>query len=119
MTNEQIIFSAQLSLLDAGKIQSTGRFMTVVDEKGEEIQKPEPEPIHTFKKWQDLGFSVKKGEKACISLMIWKHTSKQPDLSAIPENASPAEREALSAPIVKMFMKKAHFFAFHQVQPAK
>ena len=60
------------------------------------------EEIHTFQKWKSLGYSVKRGEKACASFMVWKHTVKK-DKESGEESAS-------------MFMKKAHFFSTSQVE---
>ena len=30
------------------------------------------EEVHTYAKWQSLGYQVKKGEKAIIKTMLWK-----------------------------------------------
>ena len=60
------------------------------------------EEIHTFQKWKSLGYSVKRGEKACASFMVWKHTVKK-DKESGEESAA-------------MFMKKAHFFSTSQVE---
>lgn len=60
------------------------------------------EEIHTFAKWRELGYSVKRGEKACTSFMVWKHTVKK-DKESGEESAA-------------MFMKKAHFFSTSQVE---
>ena len=66
------------------------------------------EEIHTFQKWKSLGYSVRKGEKACASFTIWKHTTKT--------DKETGEEDA------RMFMKTAHFFSTSQVekiQPVK
>ena len=39
---------------------------SIMKEKGEL-------PIHTFAKWKQLGFCVKKGEKATIKTSLWKN----------------------------------------------
>lgn len=77
MTNEMIIFNARLALMEDGKIGGTGRMMEIEDEDGEKRKIEEPEEIHTFLIWKELGFSVKKGEKAIAKFDIWKYTQKK------------------------------------------
>lgn len=92
ITNNQIVMTAWLELVAAG----------VISEK---------EDIHTFDYWRKSGYIVKRGEKAIISLMIWKHSAK----TQTDENGNETETS-------RMFMKKAYFFASHQVekiQPVK
>lgn len=89
MTNVEIVSMAWAELVSNGTIS-------------------ESEEIHTFAKWRELGYSVKKGEKAITKLTIWKHTSKV--------NAETQEEETA------MFMKTAAFFSTKQVekiQPVK
>lgn len=62
----------------------------------------ESEEIHTFAKWRELGYSVKRGEKCIVKLTIWKHTSRT--------NKETQEEES------KMFMKTAAFFSTSQVE---
>lgn len=107
MTNSEIINNAMFSLLDAGIIQSTGRMLECVDGSGNHFTTPEPEQIHTFMVWKDLGYSVKKGSKAVCKLTIWKHVTRQPK----PEDGADTQPES------RMFMKTAAFFAAHQVEP--
>lgn len=102
MTNNMIIFNAQQELLEAGSIKPTGRLIKVTDAEGNEVTFPEAEAIHTFAAWKELGYAVKKGEKAITKLTIWKHTAKI--------NKETGEEDA------KMFMKKAAFFAASQVE---
>ena len=116
MTNAEIIRNAQLSLMDAGKISSTGRTMEFIDGAGNKITTPEPEPIHTFAYWKECGYSVKKGEKAVAKLTIWKHTTKQHE---IPADADKNTAAVLAEPETHMFMKTSSFFALSQVQPIK
>lgn len=105
MTNEQIIFSARCELLEAGKIGTTGRILTVELPDGQRQQMPEPEELHTFAAWKSIGFSVKKGEKAVTKITIWKHSAKK------VENEDGTEEEK-----TRMFMKTAAFFAASQVE---
>jgi len=104
MTNEQIIFQNSLQLMDDGIIGTTGRFITVENEQGEKIEMQEPEPIHTYQAWKCLGYQVKRGQKAKASFLIWKHTVKK----AKQEQDEDEE---------KMFMTKAFFFTYDQVEP--
>ena len=108
MTNEMIIFWNAVDLMKAGLIGTTGRALTVVDEKGEEKTLMEPEPIHTFAKWKDLGYSVKKGEHAVARFSIWKGAEK----AVKDENGKETDEKA-----VKMFRKDSCFFSFAQVEP--
>lgn len=102
MTNAQIIFSAEQELAKDGKIRYTGRTFEAQDEKGQPVIIKETEPIHTFQAWKELGFVVKKGQKAITKLTIWKHTTKT-DKETGEESS-------------KMFMKTASFFSAEQVE---
>lgn len=109
MTNAKIIMDARIQLMMNGLIGTTGRTftVTVLDTDGNEVEKvlPEPEEIHTFAHWKDLGFKVKKGEHAVARIMIWKHTSKK------TEDESGEEIDTSS-----MFRKVACFFSASQVE---
>lgn len=102
MTNAQIIFTAEQELAKDGKISYTGRTFEAQDENGETVIIRETEPIHTFQAWKELGYSVKKGQKAIVKLTIWKHTTKTD--------------EETGQQTSKMFMKTASFFSASQVE---
>lgn len=105
MTNNEIITQARLDLLKEGKLKSTGRqFTAVIVKNGEktEIVVDEPEEIHTFAAWKQLGFSVKKGETAVARFAIWKYATKK---------AEETEDE-----VGRMFMKMSCFFSASQVE---
>lgn len=108
MTNAQIIMNESINLLENGIIKGTGRMFEAVitDKDGNETKKmvEEPEAIHTYATWKQLGFQVKKGEKAIASFVIWKCV------------VGKKEEEADEQPENKMFMKKAHFFTIGQVE---
>lgn len=109
MTNAQIIMNESINLLENGIIKGTGRMFeaVIVDKDGNETKKmvEEPEALHTYAIWKQLGYQVKKGEKAVASFTIWKCvTAKQ------------NEENAEEQPENKMFMKKAHFFTIGQVE---
>lgn len=102
MTNEQIIWAHRTALAENGTIGYTGRMLTYINTAtGEETKVAEPEPLHTFQAWKEMGYAVKKGEHAVAAFPIWKHTVKQKD-GADPE--------------VKMFLKLSHFFRMSQVE---
>lgn len=86
MTNNEIILGGTMELLNNGLIT-------------------ENECIHTYERWQELGYQVQRGEKAIIKLQIWKPTKpkKNPDPEELPRT--------------RMFLKVSAFFASHQVQP--
>ena len=86
ITNNQIVMAAWLELVAAGAIS-------------------ENETIHTFDYWRKSGYIVKRGEKAITSLMIWKHSTK-----TITNDDGSTEEAG------RLFMKKAYFFASHQVE---
>jgi hypothetical protein len=82
MTNVMLIAIEEARLIQEGKMR-------------------EDEELHTFKKWQSLGYSIKKGEKAVAKFPIWKHTVK-----ATEEGDEEAH----------MFMKMSCFFSTSQVE---
>lgn len=119
MTNAQIILHESVRLMNEGILKGTGRKAYLETPLGT-IEVEQPEAIHTFQRWKELGYSVKKGEKSSIKIRIWKHTTKQ--LKTDTENA---ELNAMNAQInaqggeSNMFMKTAAFFTFAQVEPLK
>lgn len=108
MTNAQIIMNESINLLEAGIIKGTGRMLeaVIVDKNGNETKKlvEEPEAIHTYATWKQLGYQVKKGQKAKASFLIWKYVEGK------------KQEESEEEPDSKMFMKKAHFFTMDQVE---
>lgn len=109
MTNAQIIMNESINLLEAGIIKGTGRMLeaVIVDKDGNETKKlvEEPEAIHTYAVWQQLGYQVKRGQKAIASFTIWKCVAGKNNDEGSDEQ-----------PENKMFMKKAHFFTMDQVE---
>lgn len=98
-----------INLLENGIIKGTGRMFEaiIIDKDGNETKKlvEEPEAIHTYAMWKQLGYQVKKGEKAKASFTIWKCVA-----------GKKADEESDQEPDNKMFMKKAHFFTIDQVE---
>lgn len=105
MTNAMLIFNEACRLMDEGIIGTTGRSVTVEDEKGNKVTYLEPEAIHTYAKWKELGFQVQKGQKAISEISIWKYVKSK--------NAD----EAAEVDESKMFLKKSFFFSAAQVKP--
>ena len=63
-------------------------------------------PLHTYTKWKQLGYQVKKGEKSEHRITIWKACTKK-------------VHDEESAEIIetnKMIMKTACFFTIAQVE---
>ena len=101
MTNQMIIAMEQDRLAKEGVIQYTGREYKIALADGKYIVLKETEPIHTYAGWQEVGYQVRKGEKAITKLTIWKHTSKT--------DGETGEETS------RMFMKTASFFSLSQV----
>lgn len=110
MTNAMIILNESVRLMEEGVIKGTGEFITVENSDGTTRELEMPEKIHTFQKWKQLGYSVKKGEKAIAKFPIWKHTTKEKPAEELTGN--PIE----DAPTTNMFMKMSAFFTFAQVE---
>lgn len=104
ITNAQIVFNAQQELLEAGKIKATGRMLEFETLEGEVISYPEAEAIHTYSHWQELGYQVRKGEKAVANFPIWKFTIKAKGLTEEDAQANGY-----------CFMKKSFWFSASQV----
>ena len=119
MTNNQIILNESLRLMEEGVLKGSGQFGTMETEIGA-VEIELPEAIHTFQRWKELGYSVKKGEKSSIKFPIWKHTVKM--LKTDTDNAELNKANAMvneQGGQTNMFMKTAAFFTFAQVEPIK
>lgn len=103
ITNAMIVFTHQQELLEAGKIKPTGRMIEIETAEGTQMI-PEAEAINTYGHWQELGYQVRKGEKAIADFPIWKYTIKAKDQT---------EEEAQEKGYC--FMKKAFWFSASQV----
>ena len=104
MTNEEIIFKNSLELLKQGILKPTGRMLTQELPDGSKIEVPEPEPIHTFNGWKELGYQVKKGEHAKASFPIWKYTGEKDEEGNKVKDGG------------HCFQKKSFWFTFDQVE---
>ena len=103
MTNVQIILQTSIELMKQGILKPTGRVFEQQMEDGSTIQIPEPEPIHTYNGWKELGYQVRKGEHAKAVFPIWKYAGKKDEETGEEENGH-------------CFMKKSHWFTFDQVE---
>lgn len=104
ITNAQIIAQASKELADAGVIGFTGRTFEIPLADGTVLTFPETEPIHTYSHWKELGYQVRKGQRAVTKLTIWKHAAGK-------RNEETGESETPE----RMFMKTAAFFSASQV----
>ena len=119
MTNEMIILTNSLRLMEEGILKGSGQYGTMETDHGT-VSIELPEAIHTFQRWKELGYSVKKGEKSSIKFPIWKHTVKM--LKTDTDNAELNKANAMvneQGGETNMFMKTAAFFTFAQVEPIK
>lgn len=108
MTNQMIIMSESLRLMEEGKLKGTGEFVQI-EENGEIKEIELPEEIHTFNGWKQRGFAVKKGEKSEIRIEIWKYAKKKAK-ETDGEQGNDNEEKG------RMFMKSAAFFTAAQVE---
>ena len=117
MTNAQIILNESINLMEQGKLNGTGNMITVitVNAEGQEEKKQieEPEPIHTYAAWKQLGFQVKKGSKAITQINIWKHVSRKEEVEVKYTDGTTGTEEIDDS---KMFMKISSFFSISQVE---
>lgn len=62
------------------------------------------EESHTFARWKQMGYKVRKGEHAAFKTTIWKAKERHVDVDGKDETE------------LAMFMKTAHFFTRSQVE---
>lgn len=105
MNNKMIILMESIDLMEKGVIKSTGEKIVVELPEGPKEYEI-PEPIHTYSKWKELGYQVKRGSKAITQFCIWKYTSKK------DKNMSEEEAQTKGY----CFLKKASFFTGSQVE---
>lgn len=98
MTNNEIILTAAI---EAGLVSAY--------DKEKYLHYGTMPAIHTYKYWQDLGYQVKKGEKAALKVQLWKVRSLK------KEEREEAERTGVM-PKAKMFLANAALFTFNQVE---
>lgn len=67
-------------------------------------------PLHTFAEWKRMGFAVKKGEKACMKVEIWRKSNKTVAKATMPDGT------VENVESDRFYKKLAHFFTFQQVE---
>ena len=65
-------------------------------------------PLHTFKKWQELGYQVRRGEKAALTCEIWRMKHSKEKLPMQDGNDVEIDESSF-------FKHKAFFFTAAQV----
>lgn len=105
MTNRMIILTESIKLMEAGILKSTGEKIVVETDEGKK-ELDVPETIHTYQKWKQLGYQVKKGQKAIAQFPVWKYTNKK-----TKDNADGEEESKYC------FLKVSSFFKQEQVEP--
>ena len=105
MTNAMIILMESVKLMEEGKLNGTGKFIEVEDGNGGKKQLEIPETIHTYAKWKELGYQVRRGEKSEIKIQVWKYRGK----------SHTDEESGETIETGKCFMKVASFFTMAQV----
>ena len=103
ITNAQIILQASLALMAEGVLKPTGRVFIQEMPDGSKVELPEPEPIHTYNGWKELGYQVKKGEHAKAQFPIWKYKGQK--------NEETGEEVGGTC-----YQRKAFWFTFDQVE---
>ena len=73
-------------------------------------------PLHTFKGWKELGFIVRKGQKAALKCDIWKYSKKTETVPAKTPEGKETEQEI---DINHYYKKLSHFFTVAQVEPVQ
>ena len=103
ITNVQIVMNQSIELMQQGVLKPTGRMLIFEAPDGSKTEIPEPEPIHTYNGWQQLGFQVKKGEHAKAQFPIWKWRGQKNEETEEEENG-------------KCYKCKAFWFTRDQVE---
>lgn len=102
-TNGEIIMRESLELMKQGVLKSTGRMLVQELPDGQKIEIPEPEAIHTYNGWKELGFQVKKGEHAKAQFPIWKWKGQKDEETGEETGGT-------------CYQRKAFWFTFDQVE---
>ena len=111
MTNEKIIYDAAISAgiftkESAAAILSTGRRL----------------PLHTYQEWRRMGYQVKQGEHAAISVVLWrwKEGKKTGNVVEVPGlyNADGSAAKVEEQESSHHYKALAHLFTLSQVEKA-
>lgn len=114
MNNATIINMQQSRLVQEGILHYTGKVYKGTNViTGEPVDIPEIEPIHTYQGWKDLGYQVKKGEKAVAKFPIWKYITKNKKAQELKGSEDGEDAEHVGG---HCYMKTAAFFTRTQVE---
>lgn len=104
MNNNTIILMERCNLMNAGILKGTGKFIEI--DTGNGVKKiEEPEEIHTYARWRELGYQVRRGEKSEIKIQVWKYRGK---IQIDDESGEEIQTG-------RCFLKVASFFTMSQV----
>ena len=103
ITNVQIIMNQSLELMKQGILKPTGRVFVQELPDGTKVELPEPEAIHTYNGWKELGYQVRKGEHAKAQFPIWKWKGQK--------------NEETGEECGNCYQRKAFWFTMDQVEP--
>lgn len=106
MTNEQIITAERIEAMKQGIIGGTGKTVYLLD--GTEID--EPEEMHTFQGWKQLGYKVRKGEHAKVTTKLWKAKNSKTKYTSIKTG------EEKEMDITDFYLCKSFLFSQSQVE---
>ncbi len=109
MTNGEIILHERFKLLMDGVIESTGQTISIIRDDGTTEDMPEPEYIHTYAGWRQLGYTVRKGEHAIAAFPIWKHCPAGERCNRKTGQMVHCDE--------RMIMTQAYFFSRSQCEP--
>lgn len=95
MTNENIIYNAAVnsgifSASEAQAIVASGRRL----------------PLHTYQEWKRMGYQVKQGEHAALSVVLWKYRRETVEINGEEHESGDCYRAL------------AHLFTADQVEKA-
>lgn len=109
MTNAEIIFRESQKAMADGILKGSG-IVGRTEINGLIVECELAEEIHTFQIWQQLGFTVKKGEHAKLKFPIWKHTER----AKREDEKTGSDSDDIT--VANMFMKMSAWFTVDQVE---
>ena len=99
MTNEEMILKETVLLQLDGTLESG-------------------ETLHTYQKWKQLGYQVKKGEKSIITMKLWKHKKPNKEESQ-PLLGVGSDEETKQKNYSDYYLTNAYMFTSKQVERRK
>lgn len=95
MTNEKIIFDAAVASGIFTEAEAMGYIAS-----GRRL------PLHTYQEWRRMGYQVKQGERAALTVVLWKYRSETVEIDGQEVESGDCYRTT------------AHLFTAAQVQKA-